>query len=100
MRIDIEDVPDGVFEKSRYVIYTSVFYKLFSALSTSIPKYLTVLLILSRARAQAVVDALVKTHKIDIKHLAATGVASYAPLASNASEVGRAKNRRVELVLQ
>ena len=55
---------------------------------------------LSRARAQAVVDALVKTYKLDAKRLAATGVASYAPVASNASEAGRAKNRRVELVLQ
>lgn len=57
-------------------------------------------LALSRARAQAVVDALVKTHKIDPRRLAAGGVASYAPLASNAGEAGRARNRRVELVLQ
>lgn len=57
-------------------------------------------LALSRARAQAVVDALVRTYKIDNKRLAAAGVASYAPAASNASEAGRARNRRVELVLQ
>jgi outer membrane protein OmpA-like peptidoglycan-associated protein len=57
-------------------------------------------LALSRARAQAVVDALVKTYKIDAKRFAAAGVANYAPVASNASEAGRAKNRRVELVLQ
>jgi outer membrane protein OmpA-like peptidoglycan-associated protein len=57
-------------------------------------------LALSRARAQAVVDALVRTHKVDARRLAAAGVASYAPVASNASEPGRAKNRRVELVLQ
>ena len=55
---------------------------------------------LSRARAQAVMDALVKTYKLDAKRLAAAGVASYAPVASNASEAGRAKNRRVALVLQ
>ena len=55
---------------------------------------------LSRARAQAVVDALIKTYKVDTKRLAAAGVASYAPVSSNASEAGRAKNRRVELVLQ
>jgi outer membrane protein OmpA-like peptidoglycan-associated protein len=54
-------------------------------------------LALSRARAQAVADALAKTHRIDPKHL---GVASYAPVASNAAEAGRAKNRRVELVVQ
>jgi outer membrane protein OmpA-like peptidoglycan-associated protein len=57
-------------------------------------------LALSRARAQAVVDALVRTYKIDGKRLAAAGVASYAPVASNASDAGRARNRRVELVLQ
>ena len=57
-------------------------------------------LALSKARAQAVVDALVKNHRIDAKRLAAAGVANYAPLASNAGENGRARNRRVELVLQ
>lgn len=57
-------------------------------------------LALSRARAQAVVDALVKNHKIDAKRLGAAGVANHAPVASNASEAGRAKNRRVELVVQ
>ncbi len=57
-------------------------------------------LALSRTRAQAVVDALVKTHKIDARRLAAAGVANYAPVASNAGEAGRAKNRRVELVAQ
>jgi len=57
-------------------------------------------LALSKARAQAVVDALVKNHKIDAKRLAAAGVANYAPVASNAGDAGRARNRRVELVLQ
>lgn len=57
-------------------------------------------LALSRARAQAVVDALVRTYKIDARRLAAAGVASYAPVASNANDAGRARNRRVELVAQ
>jgi OmpA-OmpF porin, OOP family len=55
---------------------------------------------LSLARAQAVVDALVKDYGIEAKRLAAAGVASYSPVASNNNEAGRAKNRRVELVLQ
>ncbi|WP_065753096.1 OmpA family protein [Bradyrhizobium paxllaeri] len=57
-------------------------------------------LTLSKARAQAVIDTLSNTYKIDGKRLSGTGVASYAPLASNASESGRARNRRVEMVLQ
>jgi OmpA-OmpF porin, OOP family len=57
-------------------------------------------LTLSQQRAQAVVDALVKTQGIDGKRLVAKGVASLAPLASNAGEDGRARNRRVELVVR
>jgi OOP family OmpA-OmpF porin len=55
---------------------------------------------LSKARAQAVIDALVTGYKIDGKRLSASGVANYAPLASNVNENGRARNRRVEMVLQ
>ena len=57
-------------------------------------------LALSRARAQAVVDALVKTHKVDAKRLGAAGVANYAPVSGSGNEAGREKNRRVEMVLQ
>lgn len=55
---------------------------------------------LSQARAQAVVDALRASHGIDAVRLAAKGVASFAPVASNAQEAGRARNRRVEIVVQ
>ncbi|TAK89921.1 MAG: hypothetical protein EPO06_10950 [Burkholderiaceae bacterium] len=57
-------------------------------------------LALSLQRAQAVVTALGSTYKVDTKRLQARGVASLAPVATNASEEGRAKNRRVELVVQ
>jgi OOP family OmpA-OmpF porin len=57
-------------------------------------------LALSKARAQAVIDDLTRNYKIDGKRLFASGVANYAPLASNANENGRARNRRVEMVLQ
>jgi len=56
-------------------------------------------LTLSQQRAQAVVDALAKGYQIDAKRLTARGFANFAPVASNAAEEGRAKNRRVELVL-
>ena len=57
-------------------------------------------LALSRRRAEAVAAALVKDYGVAAGRLVGNGVASLAPVASNASEEGRAKNRRVELVLQ
>ncbi len=55
---------------------------------------------LSRRRADAVVAALTTTHKVPAARLRADGVGPLAPVASNDSEAGRAKNRRVELVKQ
>jgi outer membrane protein OmpA-like peptidoglycan-associated protein len=52
---------------------------------------------LSQRRAEAVVKALVAAG-IDQKRLKAAGVGYLSPVASNDQEVGRAKNRRVELV--
>jgi OmpA-OmpF porin, OOP family len=53
---------------------------------------------LSERRAQAVKAALEKTYGIDGKRLTAAGAGMMAPVASNDSEEGRAKNRRVVLV--
>lgn len=55
---------------------------------------------LSQDRAQAVAQELIRTHGIDAARLKAYGDGPYAPVASNDSEDGRAKNRRVELVKQ
>ena len=55
---------------------------------------------LSQERAKAVMVALVKDYGIEAARLSAQGVASLSPLASNSSEFGKAKNRRVELVQQ
>lgn len=57
-------------------------------------------LALSKRRADAVAAALAKDYGVARDRLTANGVASLAPVASNASDAGRAKNRRVELVLQ
>jgi outer membrane protein OmpA-like peptidoglycan-associated protein len=54
---------------------------------------------LSSARAAAVVRALVQKG-IAAGRLAPHGAGPYAPVASNATDEGRAKNRRVELVAQ
>jgi outer membrane protein OmpA-like peptidoglycan-associated protein len=53
---------------------------------------------LSQARAEAVVQALVSEHGVAAARLTGHGVGPLAPVASNDSDEGRAKNRRVELV--
>ncbi len=55
---------------------------------------------LSQARAEAVVAALAAKHSIPAARLKAFGNGPMAPVASNATEEGRSKNRRVELVEQ
>jgi len=55
---------------------------------------------LSRRRAQAVVQALTSGHGVAASRLKPYGVGMAAPAASNDSDQGRAKNRRVELVKQ
>lgn len=55
---------------------------------------------LSKARAEAVVEALTADYGIASGRLRAAGVGPLAPAAANTSDDGRAKNRRVELVEQ
>jgi OOP family OmpA-OmpF porin len=55
---------------------------------------------LSQARAESVVQALVAKHGISAVRLIGRGVGPLTPVASNDSEEGRARNRRVELVKQ
>jgi outer membrane protein OmpA-like peptidoglycan-associated protein len=55
---------------------------------------------LSDARAQAVMQALIRDNGIAPARLRASGCGQFAPVASNDNEEGRAKNRRVELVKQ
>jgi OmpA-OmpF porin, OOP family len=55
---------------------------------------------LSQARAEAVVQRLVSKHGVAAARLVGRGAGPLAPVASNDSEDGRARNRRVELVKQ
>lgn len=55
---------------------------------------------LSQSRADAVIQALVRDHGIAPARLRAFGCGQFAPVMSNDTENGRAKNRRVELVKQ
>ena len=55
---------------------------------------------LSRDRAAAVVAALATTHGVPRDRMTPDGVGPLAPVAANDAEAGRAKNRRVEMVLR
>ena len=54
---------------------------------------------LSRMRAAAVLERLVQRHGVSSSQLLSDGVGFLAPRASNLTEEGRARNRRVEAVL-
>jgi OOP family OmpA-OmpF porin len=55
---------------------------------------------LSNKRADSVVKALVTRYGVDGKRMSARGLGPLSPVATNRSEDGQAKNRRVELVEQ
>lgn len=55
---------------------------------------------LSLIRAEAVLSELVKKYQIPASRLKAFGVGSLSPVANNATEEGKSKNRRVEMVLK
>jgi outer membrane protein OmpA-like peptidoglycan-associated protein len=55
---------------------------------------------LSQARAEAVVTVLTTKHGVAAARLKGYGVGPLAPVATNDTDEGRAKNRRVELVKQ
>ena len=53
---------------------------------------------LAQARAQSVVNALSSKNGVPASRMIPFGAGPYAPVATNKTEEGRAKNRRVELV--
>lgn len=55
---------------------------------------------LSKARAETVVKALKTKYKVNPQQMRAFGVGQLAPVASNDTEEGKAKNRRVEITKQ
>ncbi len=54
---------------------------------------------LSVKRATAIVDILRENKRINAENLTAAGRSEYAPVASNNTPEGRAKNRRIEVIL-
>ncbi len=55
---------------------------------------------LSERRAKSVMEKLVNDYAINPSQLVSYGVSSLAPVASNKTDKGKAKNRRVEIVAQ
>lgn len=54
---------------------------------------------LSTKRATAIVNIIEQTAGIDKKNLTAAGRSEYAPIESNSTSAGKAKNRRIEVIL-
>lgn len=54
---------------------------------------------LSTKRATSIVNLLQQNGKINAERLTAAGRGEYAPIASNSSAEGKAKNRRIEVIL-
>lgn len=54
---------------------------------------------LSTLRASSVVQALQNEHGVDPKRLTAGGRGEYNPIASNATEEGRTRNRRTQIII-
>ena len=54
---------------------------------------------LSSARSIAVLEFLTQRFDVPVKRLAVSGYADVAPVASNDTEAGRARNRRVDVVI-
>ena len=54
---------------------------------------------LSTKRATAIVNIITENSNIPKDNLTAAGRGEYAPIASNDTSEGRAKNRRIEVVL-
>lgn len=54
---------------------------------------------LSTARASAIARLLLQQNSVDPAQLSAAGYAEFHPIATNATEAGRAQNRRVDIIL-
>ena len=54
---------------------------------------------LSALRASSVVQALQNQYGVDPKRLTAAGRGEYNPLADNATEKGRQRNRRTQIII-
>ncbi len=55
---------------------------------------------LSQQRAKNIADFLVEVAGLEASRVASIGVGSEKPIADNQSQLGREKNRRIEIIIQ
>jgi OOP family OmpA-OmpF porin len=99
-KADIKPESEPVLEEIAKLLKENAALKLHVVGHTDNVGALAMNLDLSKRRATAVMEELISKHRISAGRLNAEGVGPLAPVASNDSEEGRAKNRRVELVKQ
>jgi len=99
-KADVKPESDATLKEIAKLLHGNPGLKLYVVGHTDNQGTLDLNMDLSRRRAQAVLTALTTKHGVPTGSLRAYGSGPYAPVASNDSEDGRAKNRRVELVKQ
>ena len=97
---DLQPDSDATLKQMSDVLHQQPSLKVFIVGHTDNSGSLEHNLALSERRAQSVVKALTSRFGIAPNRLVAVGLASYSPVASNHSDAGKAKNRRVEMVEQ
>jgi outer membrane protein OmpA-like peptidoglycan-associated protein len=99
-KADIKPESDATLKEIAKLLQGDRMLKLFVVGHTDNQGALDMNMDLSRKRADAVLAALTTKYTVPAGRLRAFGCGPYSPVASNDSEDGRGKNRRVELVKQ
>jgi OOP family OmpA-OmpF porin len=99
-KADLKPQSDPTLSEIGKLMTANAQLKLFVVGNTNNVGSLTANMVLSKQRADAVVAALVTRYHVPLARLRASGIGPLAPVATNRTEEGRAKNRRVELVEQ
>jgi len=99
-KADVKPESDATLSEIAKLIQGDLTLKLYVVGHTDNQGALDLNMDLALRRAQAVLAALTTKYAVPATRLKAYGCGPYSPVASNDSEDGRAKNRRVELVKQ
>lgn len=99
-KADVKPESDATMKEIAKLLQGDSTLKLYVVGHTDNQGTLAINMDLSRKRADAVLAALTTKYAVPASQLQSYGCGPYSPVASNDSEDGRAKNRRVELVKQ